>query len=76
MNASYDYSEEAVKALVDWFKDKTLPKEATLDVATQIFDVQKFVDANIFDINDHYPDPFFNPSIDRLYQLKAIMEEV
>lgn len=75
MSDNYDYSDEAVKALIDWFKDKTLPSEVFLDSATQIYDVQKFVEANVYDIRDHYPDPFFNPSITRLYQLKALMEK-
>lgn len=74
MSANYDYSEQAVTDLTQWFNDKTLPEKAALDVATQIYDVRRFIDANVSDIKDHYPDPFFNPAIDRLYKLKEIME--
>lgn len=75
MSANYDYSEQAIADLIEWFKDKTLPQEVYLDKATHVYDVRRFIDANVSDIQDHYPDPFFNASIDRLYKLKSIMEE-
>ena len=27
------------------------------------------------DINQHFPDPFYNPAIDRLYRLKEFIEK-
>lgn len=70
----YDYSEDAVLAIMDWAKSAKLPKEVTLSDAEHIYDTAIFVNANINDIKAHYPDPFYNPSIDRLYRLKEIVE--
>jgi len=33
------------------------------------------VQANLSDIDAHYPDVFYNPAITRLYRLKEYMEE-
>ena len=73
-NEKYDYSEDAVLALMDWAKSAKLPKEVTLSEAEHIYDTAIFVNANINDIKAHYPDPFYNPAIDRLYRLKEIVE--
>ena len=70
----FDYSEKAVLAIMDWAKSANLPKEVTLSEAEHIYDTAMFVNANINDIKAHYPDPFYNPSIDRLYRLKEIVE--
>lgn len=70
----FDYSEKAVLAIMDWAKSAKLPKEVTLSDAEHIYDTAIFVNANINDIKAHYPDPFYNPSIDRLYRLKEIVE--
>lgn len=70
----YDYSEDAVLAIMDWAKSANLPKEVTLSEAEHIYDTAMFVNANINDIKAHYPDPFYNPAIDRLYRLKEIVE--
>lgn len=70
----FDYSEDAVLALMDWAKSAKLPKEVTLSEAEHIYDTAIFVNANINDIKAHYPDPFYNPAIDRLYRLKEIVE--
>lgn len=70
----YDYSEDAVLAIMDWAKSAKLPKEVTLSDAEHIYDTAIFVNANINDIKAHYPDPFYNPAIDRLYRLKEIVE--
>ncbi len=40
-----------------------------------IVDVKRFVQANLSDIDAHYPDDFYNPAITRLYRLKEYMEE-
>lgn len=45
-----------------------------LSESENIFDVKKYIQANIHDINQHFPDPFYNPSIDRLYRLKEFIE--
>ena len=39
-----------------------------------IFDVKRYVRANLSDIAAHYPDEFYNPAITRLYRLKDKME--
>lgn len=70
----YDYSEDAVLAIMDWAKSANLPKEVTLSEAEHIYDTAIFVNANINDIKAHYPDPFYNPAINRLYRLKEIVE--
>lgn len=70
----FDYSEDAVLAIMDWAKSAKLPKEVTLSEAEHIYDTAIFVNANINDIKAHYPDPFYNPAIDRLYRLKEIVE--
>ena len=35
-----------------------------------------YVNANICDIKQHYPDAFYNPAIIRLYRLKEFVEGV
>lgn len=70
----YDYSEDAVLAIMNWAQSAKLPKEVTLSEAEHIYDTSMYVRANINDIKAHYPDPFYNPSIDRLYRLKEIVE--
>lgn len=70
----FDYSEDAVLAIMDWAKSAKLPKEVTLSEAEHIYDTSMYVSANINDIKAHYPDPFYNPAINRLYRLKEIVE--
>jgi len=70
----YSYDEESVKALCDWAVHATFPKEVDLNEAEHIFDVDRYVQANLNDIKAHYPDPFYHPAITRLYLLKDIME--
>lgn len=70
----YDYSEDAVLDIMNWVQSAKLPKEVTLSEAEHIYDTSIYVRANINDIKAHYPDPFYNPSIDRLYKLKEIVE--
>lgn len=70
----YDYSEDAVLAIMDWAKSAKLPKEVTLSDAEHIYDTSMYVRANINDIKAHFPDPFYNPAIDRLYRLKEKVE--
>jgi hypothetical protein len=45
-----------------------------LSDAENIFDVKRYVRANLSDIAAHYPDEFYNPAITRLYRLKDKME--
>lgn len=70
----YDYSEDAVLSIMEWAKSANLPKGVDLSEAEHIYDTSIYVRANINDIKAHYPDPFYNPSIDRLYRLKEIVE--
>ena len=71
----FDYDEESVKAIIEWAQTTQLPKEVTLSESEHIIDTSMYVHANICDINQHYPDPFYNPAIDRLYRLKEYMED-
>lgn len=71
---SYQYDEESVKAIVAWAKSAQLPKSLRLTESENIHDVKRFVQANLYDIEEHYPDPFYHPSITRLYRLKDALE--
>lgn len=71
----YSYDEESVQAIVEWARSVQLPKEAALSESEHITDTSLYVHANICDINQHYPDPFYNPAIDRLYRLKEFVEK-
>ena len=68
--AKREIPEDAVLAIMDWAKSAKLPKEVTLSEAEHIYDTAMYVSANINDIKAHYPAPFYNPAIDRLYRLK------
>ena len=65
--SKYSYDEESVKAIIEWAQTTQLPKEVMLSEAEHIFDTSMYVNANICDIKQHYPDAFYNPAIDRLY---------
>ncbi len=71
----YAYDEESVKAIIEWAQTANLPKEVVLSESERIFDTSLYVNANICDIKQHYPDDFYNPAIDRLYRLKEYMED-
>ena len=73
--AEYKFDEDSVKALIDWAKSTSFPQSVTLSDAENIVDVKRFVQANLSDIDAHYPDDFYNPAITRLYRLKEYMEE-
>ena len=73
-NMAYNYDEESVNALMKWAENAQLPKEVMLSEAEHIFDTSMYVNANICDIKQHYPDAFYNPAIDRLYRLKEVIE--
>ena len=70
----YKYDEESVNALVKWAETATFPEQVMLSDAENIFDVKRYVRANLSDIAAHYPDEFYNPAITRLYRLKDKME--
>lgn len=72
--ANYNYDEESVKAIIKWAETAQLPKEIILSEAERITDPKIYVQTNIYDIKEYYPDPFFNPAIDRLYRLKEFVE--
>ena len=71
----YKFDEDSVKALINWAKSTSFPQSVTLSDAENIVDVKRFVQANLSDIDAHYPDDFYNPAITRLYRLKEYMEE-
>ena len=71
----YNYDEESVNALINRAETAQLPQEVTLSEAEHIFDTSLYVNANICDIKQQYPDAFYNPAIDRLYRLKEFVEE-
>ena len=71
---AYNYDEESVKALITWAENAQLPQEVPLSAAEHITDTRGYIRANINDIKQHYPDQFYNPAIDRLYRLKALVE--
>ena len=48
----------ALKALIDWAKSTSFPQSVTLSDAENIVDVKRFVQANLSDIDAHYPDDF------------------
>lgn len=70
----YKYDEDNVKALIEWAKNTSFPQNIKLSDAENIVDVQRFVQANMSDIDAHYPDDFYNPAIMRLYRLKEYIE--
>jgi hypothetical protein len=70
----YAYDEDNVKAILHWALTAQLPTQIELSESENILDVQKYIQANIHDINQHFPDPFYNPAIDRLYRLKEFVE--
>ena len=70
----YQFDEASVQAIMHWAETAQLPKEVTLSEAEHIFDTSMYVNANICDIKQHYPDAFYNPAIDRLYRLKEVIE--
>ena len=64
--AEYKFDEDSVKALINWAKSTSFPQSVTLSDAENIVDVKRFVQANLSDIDAHYPDDFYNPAITRL----------
>lgn len=70
----FAYDEQSVREIIEWAQNTKLPKEVKLSEAEHICDTAMYVSANINDIKAHYPDPFYNPAIDRLYRLKEKVE--
>lgn len=71
----YAYDEESVKAIMNWAETVQLPKEVILSESEHIYNTSLYIQANINDIKQHYPDAFYNPAIDRLYRLKEFVEK-
>lgn len=63
-----------VDALLEWARNYSFPHELKLSDCEFIFDVPRFVQSNVNEIAIHYPDPFFEPCIVRLYRLKEVIE--
>lgn len=70
----FSYDEQSVREIIEWVQNTKLPKEVMLSDAEHICDTAMYVSANINDIKAHFPDPFYNPAIDRLYRLKEKVE--
>ena len=70
----YKYDEESVNTLIEWAKTASFPEQVILSEAENIFDVKRYVQANLNDIAAHYPDEFYNSAITHLYLLKDKME--
>jgi len=70
----YKYDEESVNTLMKWAESAQLPQKLQLSEAENILDVRQYVRANLNDIKAHYPDEFYNASIQRLYRLKEKLE--
>ena len=54
----YKYDEESVNALIEWTKTASFPEQVMLSEAENIFDVKRYVQANLSEIAAHYPDEF------------------
>lgn len=74
--AEYLYDKDSVQALIEWGKNAHLPQEIELSKSEYIFNLSKYVQANIYDIEQHNPDEFYNPAITRLYRIKELIEQV
>ena len=72
--SEYKYDEESVKSLIVLAKSTSFPQQVKLSEAEDIYDVERYVQANLSDIDAHYPDAFYNPAITRLYRLKECIE--
>ena len=70
----YKYDEESVNALIEWSKAASFPEQIQLNDAETIFDVKRYVQANLSDITDNYQDELYNNEITRKYRLKDKME--
>lgn len=70
----YNFDEQSVKDIITWAQSTQVPQSVKLTDYENIYDVPKFIVANIYDIQKHYPDPFYNASITRLYRLKEYLE--
>ena len=46
----YKYDEESVNALIEWSKAASFPEQIQLNDAETIFDVKRYVQANLSDI--------------------------
>ena len=74
--SKYAYDEDSVKEIMNWAETAQLPKEVILSESEHIYDTSLYIQANINDIKQHYPDAFYNPAIIRLYRLKEFVEGV
>lgn len=71
----YNYDEVAVQELLQWADTAELPQSLRLDQAAFIFDVRRCVESDAMCVRDHYPDPFYNPAINRLYQIREMTDK-
>lgn len=71
----YNYDEVAVQELLQWADTAELPQSLRLDQAAFIFDVRRCVESDTMCVRDHYPDPFYNPAINWLYQIREMTDK-
>ncbi|MCI1681460.1 MAG: hypothetical protein LKI39_02765 [Bacteroides sp.] len=69
----YDYGEESVKALVKWAEHTQFPKTMKLSKYENIFDLPRYIEANVNDIKSYYPNVYVEAAITRIYRVKEIL---
>lgn len=70
----YQYDEESINALMKWAENGQFPNELRLSESENIVNLRQYIQANLYDIQAHYPDAFYNPAINRLYRIKEMLE--
>ena len=71
----YNYDEVAVQELLQWADTAELPQSLRLDQAAFIIDARRCLESYAMYDRDHYPDPFYNPAINRLYQIREMTDK-
>jgi len=61
--SEYKLDEDRLKALIYGAQSTFSPQSVSLSDDENIVDVKRFFQANLSDIDAHYPDDFYNPTI-------------
>lgn len=59
--------------LENFFKDRKLPDEVQLNAYTKVIDANKFVEATLSELKDHFGKDYYIPAIERLHKFRAIL---
>lgn len=70
----YNFDELSVQKIVAWAQNTQFPQSVQLTNYEDIYNVNRYIVANVYDIQQHYPDPLYNAAITRLYRLKEYLE--